>query len=422
METSRIIIPSTIYLRICALRGTHLLPGLNEIYIPDNTSIDLSPIMLLVSGASLNVVELNNNAISDRSFFIPFLDSLASKSPHLRHLSLCGAGNVSLEFVSRFANLRRLEIRILGTYLYPQTLRRLGTLANLLDLTLQVDVGPPIPLPAINVRSSTLSSSSYYGRLQRLHVIGIPSSITRVLDDVNLTSLTKLVIDESDNTRETETFWKRLFNQISVCYAMEDIEVNQYTRTSGHERCSLLTSWFFPLLNLKNVKNLVINGSVLSGSDDDFRLLACAFPKLQKFIVPHGYYSQGRTLACLFYFSQECPDLLEIKISLAFDISSNIEAIERLPHTILVNNRHPLEKLYINSQFGKTLQPTKMVQVAQYLNLIFPNITILEAYNSTATDIQNWTGIQQTRVALRSTWLDSFQRTRSDMMDRATYD
>jgi len=189
---------------------------------------------------------------------------------------------------------------------------------------------------------------------------------------------------------------------------MEDIEINQYNRSSGHERSSLSASWFVPLLNLKKVKNLVINGSVLSGSDEDFRLLASAFPKLKKLIVPHGYYSQGRSIACLFYFSQGCPDLREIRISLAFNVVSNIGAIERLPHMTIVNNRHPLEKLYINSQFGQ-IQPTHMVQVAQYLDLIFPNIAILEPYNSTTIEISNWMGIQQTRVALQSTWLDSFR-------------
>lgn len=409
METPPIIIPPNIYLRICGLRGPHILPGLNEIYIPNNNSLDLSPIMLLVLKASLNVVELNNIAISDRSFFMPFLNSLASKSPQLCDLILRGTGSVSLEPVFRFTSLRRLEIRIFGTYLCPQILRRLGNLANLLDLTLQVDVGPPsTPLHDIQ-RWPLFYAPSGYPRLKKLHVIGSPSSITRIFDDINLTSLTTLVIDESENTRDTEIFWKRLFSQISVSRAMEDIEINQYNRSSGHERSSLSASWFVPLLNLKNVKNLVINGSVLSGSDEDFRLLACAFPKLKKLIVPHGYHSQGRSIACLFYFSQRCPDLREIRISLAFNVVSNIGAIERLPQTTLVNNRHPLEKLYINSQFGQ-IQPTHMVQVAQYLDLIFPNIAILESYNNSATiEISNWIGIQQTRVALQSTWLDSFR-------------
>jgi hypothetical protein len=73
------------------------------------------------------------------------MSSLASKSPKLAHLALRGAGNISLEPVYRLRNLQRLEIRLSDIYLYPQTVRRLGDMVNLLDLTL--DVGTPIPGP-----------------------------------------------------------------------------------------------------------------------------------------------------------------------------------------------------------------------------------------------------------------------------------
>ncbi|KAF8802007.1 hypothetical protein BYT27DRAFT_7113611 [Phlegmacium glaucopus] len=413
MEPSRVIIPPTTYLRICGLRDTCVLPGLTEIYIPDNTSLDLSSIMLLVLGAPLNAVELNNKAVSDRSFFMPFLTLLASKSPQIRHLTLRGTGNMPSKLAYWFTSLQRLEIRFSGTYLYPQTLRRLGNLTNLHDLTL--DAGAAAPPPAIAISPPT-SPSSYgnFKSLRRLHVIGIPGSITRILDDINLTSLITLVIDETpeDAGRHTEISWKRLFNQISVCNAIEDIEINQHAqRRWGHEHFSLSTSWFSPLFNLKNVKNLVINGSALSGSDEDFRQLAGAFPKLRKLVVPPEYYSQGRTLACLFYFSQECPDLREIRISLISDVLSNLDAVKKLPpHTIPANHQHPLEKLYISAQFGQ-IQPTHMVPIAQFLDLVFPNISILEAYNnSTAVEISNWTGIQEIRVALQDTWLNVFRQ------------
>jgi len=254
-----------------------------------------------------------------------------------------------------------------------------------------------------------------------MHLIGSPSSITRVLDDINSISLITLVIDETSNvTREKHTaiYWKRLFKQISVCHAIEDIEINQQTQQSwGHEHYSLSISWFLPILKLNKMKRLVINGSALSGSDDDFRLLACAFPKLKELGVSPGYYSQGRTLACLLYFSQECPDLQEIRISLASSVLLNLDAVKKLPpHTIPVNHQHPLKKLYIHSQFGQ-IQPAQMVQVAQFLDLIFPNLAILETYSSpTAVEISNWTGVQQTREALQATtWLDGFRQTTSEM-------
>ena len=416
METPRAVISPMIYTHIRSMRDNPLLPGLKAIYIPDNLnwSIDLPAVILLGLGASLDIVELNNSAISERSFFIPFLTSLASKSPQLSHLALRGTGNVSLEPVYRFTSLQRLQIRLSGIYLYPQTLRRLGNLTNLLDLTLDASMVTPVPS---DTRLFTSPPSGNFGMLKRLHIIGIPSSITRVLDDINLTNLTALVIDEApDNTgSRPETFWKRCFDQISMCRAIEDIEINQLTHRSwGHEYYSLSTSWFMSLLTLQNVKSLVINDSALSGGDTDFRSMARAFPKLKKLIVPPAYYSKGRTLACLYYFSRYCPELQEIKICIHSDILRNLEAIRYLSHPIPVNRRHPLQKLYINSQFG-AMKPAHTIQVAEFLHNIFSKLYILESYDSNTTEASNWAAVQQFYVALGSAYNQGMSHHEVDM-------
>ena len=331
------------------------------------------------------------------------MSSLASNSPKLAHLALRGTGNISLEPVYCLTNLQRLEIRLPNIYLYPHTVRRLGNLVNLLDLTL--DVGASIPAPDISQRLP-ISYSRNYGKLRRLHIIGIPSSITRVLDDINIASLTTLVIDEtSDASRShTESFWKRCFDQVSVCQAIEDIEINQLKNRTSHDHFSLSTSWFSSILSLNNLKSLVINGSALSGSDEDFRLLACSFPKLEKLVVPPVFYSEGRTLACLFHFSRHCPNLSEIKICLGFDIHKNLDAIKMLPHPMSANQQHPLKKLYIKSQFDEmqpySEHPTHLLRVAQFLALLFPQLSVLEAYDSTQTKNSNWIAIQQISLAL----------------------
>lgn len=84
IETPRItpvVISPIIHLRIRTLHHGPLLPALKAIYIqPDSGAVDFSSIILLASGAPLNVVELNNSAISERNFFIPFLSSLATSN------------------------------------------------------------------------------------------------------------------------------------------------------------------------------------------------------------------------------------------------------------------------------------------------------------------------------------------------------
>ena len=86
---------------------------------------------------------------------------------------------------------------------------------------------------------------------------------------------------------------------------------------------------------------------------------------------------------------------------LSYDISDNLNAIKDLPHPIVRNHHHPLEKLYIDSDFGQLLQPVQLVQVARFLDLIFPNLSILETNNSKTTEVANWTGIHELRLALR---------------------
>jgi hypothetical protein len=427
------LISPIIYLRIRTLLCDNpFLPGLKAIYIfeddPDNNPVDPSSMIFLVSGASLDVVELHHSAMTERNFFIPFMSSLASKSPKLAHLALRGSGNISLEPVYRLRNLRHLEILLPYIYLYPQTVRRLGDMVNLLDLTLNVGASTPEPDMGQRLPISSPPSSKNSGRLRRLHIIGAPSSITRVLDDLNIASLTTLVIDETCDTfgQQTERFWKRCFDQVSGCQAIENIEINQlHSRSWGHPYYSLSTSWFSSLVNLSNLKSLVINGSALSGSDEDFRLLACAFPKLEKLVVPPEYYSQGRTLACLYHFSRHCPNLSEIKICIGFDIHKNLDAIKELPHPISANLRHPLKKLYIKSQYNERpiygqmqlfgqMQPTHFLQVAQFLDLLFPHLSVLEAYDSLGYsyptgDNSNLIAIQQILLALGATRTNALQ-------------
>jgi hypothetical protein len=131
MEPLRIVISPNIYLRIRSMRDSPLLPGLKKIYIPDTKSLrdhDLSSALFLASGSTLNMVQLDRNAISDRQFFVPFLSSLYIKSPGLSHLALHGVEvSASLEPIYRFTELQSLEIRLRN----PQLLHELGQLPHL---------------------------------------------------------------------------------------------------------------------------------------------------------------------------------------------------------------------------------------------------------------------------------------------------
>ena len=402
----RVVISPDVYLRIRSLcpRDTPLLPGLKEIHIPDHwkTSLDFSSAFFLASDSSLNFIHLDKSATSDRQFCIPFLCHLSANSPNLTHLALCGTVNMSLDLhlVLRFRNLQCLDLKLSGTYLGSQFLQNLGKLDNLLDLTLDTTS----PIEGFE-GPTTRPTNSTFIKLKKLHILGTPNSISRVLEDMHvLTNLTTLLIHEKKvefgrNTESTESSWKRCFAIISTFSAIENIQVTQFERSPWTSHYRLSTSCFYPLYKLNNVTSFVIENGSLSGSDEDFRFLACAFPKMRKFVEPCAEYREGRTLACLPHFSQANRHLRELKISLAtLDISENLKAINVIGRPIIQDHQHPLEELHIASNFG-SLALSDMIQVAQFLDLIFPNLSTLKAYDG--SEDSTWTKIQQIRKALQ---------------------
>jgi len=176
----------------------------------------------------------------------------------------------------------------------------------------------------------------------------------------------------------------------------KDLEL-EHPSWHHHNQYALSTSYFYPLYKLNNITSFVINNSTLSGSDEDFRFLACAFPKLKKFVEPCAEYREGRTLACLLHFSQANRHLRELKISLGFDISDNLKAINLIGRSIIQDYQHPLEILHISSNFSSINVPD-MIQVAQFLDLIFPNLSTLKTYGVDSS----WTQIQHIRIALQA--------------------
>ena len=400
MEPLRISIPPNIYFRIRDMRDSPLLSGLKKIYIPSNPPLDLSSALFLASGSTLDIVQIGGYAIADREFFVPFLSSLYIKSPRLSHLALRGVVlSASVEHIYRFTELQSLEIKFRHPSLHVQPLHvqllhKLGQLPHLLDLIIDTDDVYRTPIQPHTAPISI--SNSNFRQLRHLQILGTTASIHCILDELRgLTNLTALKIDQKSvnwmNISETSG-WKSLFEVISTFSSVEDIEI------SNRPLESISASSLAPLFRLDKIKSFVINDSiVLSGSDDDFRLLAGGFPKLKKLVISR---TDRKTLACLYYLSRECPDLREITITLLSNISDNINAIKMLPYPIVRNHLQPLEKLYIDSDFGQ-LQPIQLVQVSRFLDLIFPNLSTLETDKSKLTEAENWAGIHELRAALR---------------------
>ncbi|KAF8153364.1 hypothetical protein B0H34DRAFT_723246 [Crassisporium funariophilum] len=385
MEPLPSSISQDVYLQIQRIRSTHLLPALRELRIPDNSSIHLSSTFLLPT-EHLKMIELNNNAISNSQFIRQFLPSLSVTSPNLTHLILRGTATISLDLITRFTRLRTLEIQLSGTYLYPQNMEDLGNLEDLVELTL--DVGPVNPtLAPIRTRRQQTSNEDNvavpprkFHQVRRLRLIGTPMSMSRVLDHMELKMLETVVIDEVQDQSGSQpgNFWLRCFERLSASHFVTSIEINQAPqRTRGHDQNSLDLAWISPLFVLSRVERLAITGGSLTGSDGSYRNLTKAFPALRTFIIPPAHHSHGMTLRSLSYFSQNCPNLQELKVCFGYNIAQNITALKDTQ--VSPRHHHALRNISVASQFG-SFPVAQMVEVAQFLVCAFPNLTAIKQY------------------------------------------
>lgn len=143
-------------------------------------------------------------------------------------IALRGIGNISLELLYRFTSLHRLEFKLKlpeTCLLHPRALRRLGNLVT--TCWIQPKSVPLLRQPA----SSSVRNSR---RLETASASGFPSwdsqfnntSITRVLDDINLASLETL----ASVITELGRYWKATRNK-------RDLVINKF-------RIIKLRQWF----------------------------------------------------------------------------------------------------------------------------------------------------------------------------------
>ncbi|KAF8153360.1 hypothetical protein B0H34DRAFT_677500 [Crassisporium funariophilum] len=407
MKPLRSPISPEVYLLIQRMRDFAVLPALQELCIPDNSSLPLSSAFLLPR-EHLKTLELNNSAICTPQFIYQFIPFISDISPTLTHLVLRGTASISLDFIPRFTRLRSLEIQLSGTYLYPQTMEELGNLEDLVNLIL--DVGPVTPTlaPIRNRRQRTSSQPSAavpsrkFYQLRHLRIIGTPMTMSRVFDHMELRSLETIIIDEKEDVSgsSTENFWIRCFERLSSSHLVSSIEINQTNqRRWGHDHYSLSMPWMSPLFGrLRNVERFVVKGASLSGSDGDFHDLSIAFPLLKTLITPPLQHSHGLTLASLSYLTQQCPELKELQICFGPDITKNITALKETK--VPFRHEHTLQKLSIASRFGN-LNVTQMAEIAQFLQRAFPNLKVVEGYGD-YRDSESWSQILELCVIFQN--------------------
>ena len=405
----RVKISQFVHYRLLRERGSDLLPALREIRIPSGTSlIDLPSIFVTLSD-NIKYVEDNsiNDAIPNTEFTQPFLSLLGQKSPGIHHLVLRGGRFIDPNYILLFKSLHRLELRLANTFLSSKFIEELGNLGDLVGLVLHV--GPPIPpsTPPNVLRPQPLPKMSRslhkFCYLKDLELIGAITAISRFLEFTYLRKLVSLTIREEQESRniQTESFWVDSFSKLEVSSFIQSVEIQQTAQRSwGHPGYSLSITSISPLLHLRTLKDLKIEGGAFCATDTGIFNISNSLPDLTRLSLPPDWYTSCPTIMALVHISLHSQQLNELKIPLSGDMQNSCSVISDSIDRLAREHCHALRHLGLATRFGQ-LTPKQMVAFAQFLHRSFPLLRKLEGYGANSAS-ESWVQVHEIQLALQA--------------------
>ncbi|KAF8994410.1 hypothetical protein BDQ17DRAFT_1366989 [Cyathus striatus] len=254
----------------------------------------------------------------------------------------------SLSFLTRFRHLKKLELCGMGRSLYPELLQGLGTLAYLEQLD-------------IDFRHCPLKSLD---------------------EEIGMSSLKRLSIKAPISW--TAAFLSRIaLGDVDTKTALEDIAARL-----GEV---LLTSSLIPLLTLHELRYVCLEG-------DDVKIFAYSWPKIQYLLLPFAPMGFPRHLSLPY---------LRIPLDTGVTVPNLTEEEERE----LSRERHRLQILTLASG-DDPLSVKELLQLARYIDFIFPHIHSVKTYPDDGDDI--WDNIKDMISTFQSVRSEAINRTFSD--------
>ncbi|CAA7263390.1 unnamed protein product [Cyclocybe aegerita] len=403
LKPTRIPVMRYLYPYLAQCRSGPLLPALRELRIRNSSSCDIS-LACIIPTPHLQVIELQNSAIADAHFFSLFFTSVGTEHPNLRSLSLEGERVVDLRPLLQLRDLRKLELRMPNIHLSTTFMEELGCLESLVELTLHAGVITPniIPEPIRREARPRVAFTSKYAasspskirHLKRLHVLGTLPTIVRILEYMDLRSLTSFVLTESPDPSGTrlDSFWLMSFEHLAASRSLTSIEINQTSdRPNGEEGYSLSAAALEPILGLKALRSMIIDNASFKATDKEMKQFCLAFPHLKSLILPtNPYISSPTFLLVLSQLAMQWVELEKLCISLSVnvDLQDTLDALKREADKMPRTHNHPLRKLRIGVSSAQ-FSTEQSVQFARFLDRAFPNLEVLTGCGSTQV-VDHW--------------------------------
>lgn len=368
-----------VYFRLAQLRSAPILPSLRHLHCPSTNQSDflISGICLFLS-PSLQTLELGGITAVEDKLCGTILYTLFSDGAQMEKIYLRGKGlsRETLHMAIQFEHLRELELQGMGKTLDMEVLEQIGRLPWLVDLAIDFT----------NSLIPHLNEDIGLRNLTSLMVTAPISFIFAFLPHIATTTLeTFFAIAPTTDANKTVflqdvvTRWRGTLRRIALVHqpGQQEVTVDELTLAA-----------LAPLLPLKKLTYLRLEGYAMELSDTNIDNFALAWPNMNTLLLP--FISAGHvrpTIKSLYTLARRLPGLRHLRIPLnTGELSAFVST--GMPHTPV----HALHTLTIASA-DDPWELRDLLHLARHIDYFFPRLRYVCPYE--AHDVDRWLQVHE---------------------------
>lgn len=378
------------YFRLAQLHPAPLFPSLRSLHCPVTNQAEF-----LVSGIclffceSLRELELDMLTSVEDKLSGTVLDSLCEIGARMRKIALKGSGlsRETVRMVMGFESLRELELDGMGEAINVEILEGICALQNL--SVLAIDFTESILLLPELESVMVMGDSGFWLRALRSLTITAPIPFSTMflrriasqeLETLFALSYSPLTPSNGPGTADKKTFmevvverWKNTL----LHFEFQRMSALPLTLDNDVPTEELSASVLVPLLSLKRLAFLRLEGYVMEVSDEEVGRCAMAWPELTALVLPFGMAGRPRpTVAALGMLAKYTPKLKHLTISL----QTMGRRFDTGPFASQPGPRHNLHTLTVANPGDDSWELTDALHFARYIDHFFPNLVSLTSF------------------------------------------
>ncbi|TFK31617.1 hypothetical protein BDQ12DRAFT_693865 [Crucibulum laeve] len=357
-----------VYFRIAQLRHTPLLPALQHLYCPSTSQSDflISAICLFLT-PSLQSIKFEDITNIEDKLVGTFLHTLLTDGASLDDITLRGHGlsKDSLSFVAEFPSLQALELSGMGENLDLNLVKKIGNLGHLKDLVIDFS-NCPISLESLDELDNEIGLRG----LRNLTITASLPFVQSFLAQMSVASHlhTLFVLAPADTVVQRKEF----LAEVAARWAMSLRRIALIHDPMDPEEEGLSVHALGPLLPLRDLEYLCVEGFTMEISDEDITLFANTWPKLRSLLLPFAPPSATRpTIKSLSFLAEKCPKLEVLRLPL------DVNELPVMP-TNQLPDPHRLESLII-ATVEDHWELRDLLRLARHIDYYFPWLETVES-------------------------------------------